>query len=62
MGVKEIDQGYEGYNVYCAGTICIYKNFKWVEWDKRTPRIAEKNRRKKEFLQKIKKREKMRLK
>ena len=53
---------YQGYNVYCGGTICIYKNFKWTEWNKRTPRIAEKTRRKEEFFQRIKKRERMRLK
>ena len=59
MGIKEIDKGYEGYNVYSAGTICKYIVYEWVEWNKRTPRIAEKNRKKEIFLKRKRKLEQL---
>lgn len=59
MGLQEINNGYEGYNTYCGGTICVYHKFKWQEWNKRTPRIAEKNRKKENFLKRKQKYEQL---
>ena len=42
----EIDNGYQGYIIYCGGTKYKYHEYEWLEWDKRTPRIAEKTNKK----------------
>ena len=34
------DKDYEGFYFYCGGTIAKYQKHQWIEWDKRTPRIA----------------------
>ena len=44
------DKGYEGFSIYCGGTICVYHKYKWIEWDKRTYRVSEKTRKKVELL------------
>ena len=54
MGLNEIDKGYEGYIMYCGGIICKYHKHEWVEWNKRTRRIAIKTIKKEEKLRKKK--------
>ena len=59
MELSEIDKGYDGYSTYCGGIICKYYEHEWIEWNKRTPRIARKTIKKEEFLNRIKRKKKI---
>ena len=59
MELNEIDKGYEGYSIYCGGLVCKYHEHEWIEWNKRTRRIAIKTSKKEEFLNRIKRKEKI---
>ena len=46
-------QGYNGFSIHCGGSIAIHHEHKWVDWDKRTPRIEWKRKKKKSTKKKI---------
>ena len=52
-----MEQGYSGFSIHCGGSITIYNEHKWIEWDKRTPRIIwmSKKRQEHKKIKKIKK-------
>ncbi len=41
-----MEQGYNGFSIHCGGSIAIHQEYKWVDWDKRTPRIEWKRKKK----------------
>ena len=41
-----MEQGYNGFSIHCGGSIAIQQEYKWVDWDKRTPRIEWKRKKK----------------
>ena len=44
-----MEEGYNGFSIHCGGNIAIYHEYKWVDWDKRTPRIEWKRKKKKKI-------------